>query len=230
MGKQKKTLFGDTLIEVMLAVGIFSLVSIGVVSVMTMSSGKNENTLLTTMARAEIDSQAEAIRFIHDAYVSERDNGEYTKIWNQIKDLSSSSGNINIAVPETCDSVYNDSTLENSLSQLHAFIVNTRKMGNSNGTGDGTIVKFSTSSSKFHSASTYPRLIWNSDNSKNDELSESTSATSLYRAEGIYDIVRASKTGTGSTYYDFYIRACWYSNGETVPNTISTVVRLYDPK
>lgn len=62
---------GDTLIEVMLSVGIFGLASIGAISLMNRGLTTAQNSLEITMARQEIDTQAEALRFIHDAYLTE---------------------------------------------------------------------------------------------------------------------------------------------------------------
>ena len=68
----KSTKRGDTIIEVMFAIAVFSLVA--VLSVMSMDSGINngENALETVTVRNEINAQAEALRFIHSYLISER--------------------------------------------------------------------------------------------------------------------------------------------------------------
>ena len=78
---------GDTLIEVALAIGIFSMVAIAVVTVMTGGTSSTQTALETTLAREEIDVQAEALRFIHDSYITDdvADN-VYTKVWKKITD------------------------------------------------------------------------------------------------------------------------------------------------
>jgi type II secretory pathway pseudopilin PulG len=55
---------GDTLIEVTLAVGIFSMIAVAVVATMSSGTTNAQTALETTLARAEIDAQAEALRFI----------------------------------------------------------------------------------------------------------------------------------------------------------------------
>ena len=70
----KKT--GDTLIEVMFAVAIFSMVAISAVAVMNSGMSNAQGTLESTMARNEIDAQAEALRFIQSSYVAERRDGD----------------------------------------------------------------------------------------------------------------------------------------------------------
>ncbi len=79
---------GDTLIEVMFAVGIFGLVAIGAVGVMNRGLYTAQGTLETTMARNEMDTQAEALRFIHDAYASKKKSASntYSELWNLIRD------------------------------------------------------------------------------------------------------------------------------------------------
>jgi len=64
---------GDTLIEVMFAVGIFGLAAVGAISLMNKGLAVSQNNLETTMARQEIDTQAEALRFIHNAYLTEKE-------------------------------------------------------------------------------------------------------------------------------------------------------------
>ena len=63
---------GDTIIEVMFAIAVFALVA--VLSIMMMNQGVDsaENALELVTARNELNAQAEALRFIHSSYVSER--------------------------------------------------------------------------------------------------------------------------------------------------------------
>ena len=65
---------GDTLIEVLLAVGIFSMIAISVVAVMSGGTSSAQTARETTLAREAIDAQAEALRFIQTAYISDRDS------------------------------------------------------------------------------------------------------------------------------------------------------------
>lgn len=238
---------GDTLIEVTLAVGIFSLVAIAIVSVMTGGNSSAQTSLETTLARAEIDAQAEALRFLQTAYISDKNNNEddkYVKIWEKITSSaikgSNISSNVTNYTPSTCAELYNDSN-STSIKNLNGFVINTKKLGNfSKSDIEDVIVssKDDSSSSKFTEASTYPRLIYNSTDS--EALVSSGSESNLYRAEGTFIVaVKDNRTTTlsdgkstdskQSAYYDFYIRTCWYGPGDETPSTISTVIRLYDP-
>ena len=61
---------GDTIIEVTFCFVVFILVSAISVSMMNRSYAKIQNSLQITTVRNEIDAQAEALRFIHDSYIS----------------------------------------------------------------------------------------------------------------------------------------------------------------
>ena len=71
---------GDTLIEVMFAVAIFGMAAIGTIALMNRGLASTQNSLETTMARQEIDAQAEALRFLHSAYISEPKKANPTPI------------------------------------------------------------------------------------------------------------------------------------------------------
>lgn len=74
----------------MFAVGVFGLVAIGAIGIMNKGLYDAQKALEITMARQEIDAQAESLRFIHEAYLSEKNNHDlsvqiYTKIWSSLK-------------------------------------------------------------------------------------------------------------------------------------------------
>ena len=75
---------GDTLVEVSIAIGIFSMVAIAAVAVMSGSASSAQTALETTLAREEIDVQAEAPRFIHSAYLSETGSNNNQKIYSNL--------------------------------------------------------------------------------------------------------------------------------------------------
>ena len=57
---------GDTIIEVLLAVTIFSLVAVGSMVLMNRGVAMAQQSLETTLVRQQIDAQAEMLRFVHD--------------------------------------------------------------------------------------------------------------------------------------------------------------------
>ena len=82
VGKTK----GDTLIEVTLAIGIFSMVAVAIVSVMNSSTSGAQTALESTLTREEIDAQAEALRFIQSSYIAKKDDtdGKFAQLWKLI--------------------------------------------------------------------------------------------------------------------------------------------------
>ena len=240
---------GDTLIEVMLAVGIFSMVAVAVVAVMSGGTSSAQTALETTLAREEIDAQAEALRFIQTSYITSRESKEskFGQLWKTIisKAINNNNPSYEIAPaqesllqysPKSCDELYNSGDKE---AETHGFIINTQKLGDFTDASDVVVANTDGGGNKWLArASTYPHLIFgtSTNNTDDDNLVSTNSNSDLYRAEGIYIIaVKDPKTtnivGSGDTaaYYDFYIRTCWYGTGESNPSTISTVMRLYDP-
>jgi type II secretory pathway pseudopilin PulG len=61
---------GDTIIEVLFAVTVFAMVAVGAMTIMNQGTATAQRSLEVTLVRQQIDAQAEAIRYIHQAYVS----------------------------------------------------------------------------------------------------------------------------------------------------------------
>lgn len=243
---------GDTLIEVMLAVGIFSMVAVAVVAVMSGGTSGAQTALETTLTREEIDAQAEALRFIQSSYIAEKDdkNGAFSQLWQTITDSShtiTDTNGINSVTSysvDSCEDLYS-SNVSNIFSQK-AFVIDTRALGDltkANSEAEisaaigktyiSTVPDTGEEAKMFKQASTYPRLVY-SDDAAN--LIESGASQTLQGVEGIYVVAvkdpnstHITEKGKTSAYYDFYIRTCWYGTGDKTPSTISTVMRLYDP-
>lgn len=62
---------GDTIIEVLLAFTIFSMVAVGALGVMNRGVATSQNALEITLVRQQIDAQAEALRAAHQAYAAD---------------------------------------------------------------------------------------------------------------------------------------------------------------
>lgn len=60
---------GDTIIEVMLAITIFAMLSVGALTLMNRGVASAQDALETTLVRQQIDGQAETLRFLHQAYM-----------------------------------------------------------------------------------------------------------------------------------------------------------------
>jgi prepilin-type N-terminal cleavage/methylation domain-containing protein len=61
---------GDTIIEVMIAIAVFSLVAVGGMSIMNQGTNAAQRSLEITLVRQQIDAQAETLRYINQAYVA----------------------------------------------------------------------------------------------------------------------------------------------------------------
>ena len=234
---------GDTLIEVTLAVGIFSMVAIAIVAVMSSGVSGAQTALETTLAREEIDAQAEALRFIQASYIADKntDDKSYQNLWEkitrnavEIREGNEDHENLLHYTPSTCSELYTNGEVAN----FGGFVIDYRNLGVD---ASSALISAKDDSGKFHEASTYPRLIYTKNDKTDDQmdLTADISNYKLFRAEGIYVIAVKDSSLTNivtnigeykkSAFYDFYIRTCWYGSNANEPSTISTVIRLYDP-
>lgn len=74
---------GDTIIEVILAVAIFSLVAVGAMSLMNSGISMAQRSLEITQVRHQVDGQAELLRYVSSNGVP---GGEGGSLWDEIKD------------------------------------------------------------------------------------------------------------------------------------------------
>lgn len=196
---------GDTLIEVLVAITVFSAVAVGSLTVMNQGAMISQRALELTLVREEIDSQAEALRFINASYVAAFKSGLNTYVagspaqqWQTIR-----ANNTVAAV-----SAFGANTVCNT-PPAKSFVINTHK---------ATLMS---TASLLIPARTFSQIQYNA----------SDAVTS---AEGIWiEAIKYSTTAvaneTTAGYIDFHIRACWTSQGQSAPSTIGTIVRLYEP-
>lgn len=229
---------GDTLLEVVLAFVIFSLVM--TIAIVSMNAGitKLEGALELSLTRTEIDAQAEALRFVHNAYVRNPsdEEGTYYQLWTAITDQANDNmASIPDLQPETCSSLYENG--ERSIYSAHAFALNARdihpRSGDNPDLWTSSLVKAEIDDGVFTPTELYPRLVYtvpdafaNAEMTTDDLLLEVDHYTELKRVEGLY--VTAVR-GADETFWDFYIYTCFSEPGATHPTTIGTTVRLYDP-
>lgn len=220
-----KTKRGDTLIEVTIAIGIFSMIAIAVASVMSSGTSGSQMALETTLAREEVDAQAEALRFVHSSYASSKrfedskndydlSDNPYRNIWGQIVQLvnkvtvGEEDDDLNASVqqfaPSTCDELYSNDQGEanpNSLFTQKGFILNLKQLSNPN---EAVIASNDANRGGiFVPTTTYPHLIFNnglqnngsSSNSDSESLATTKQFNNVYQAAGIY-IVGVQDPGT----------------------------------
>ena len=187
---------GDTLIEVLFAITIFSLVVVGAISIMNQGVNASQRAIEITLVRNEIDAQAETLRFLNSSYLSaygtsyaaESPAGQWSTMSHAV----------------TADSVSDSSQC--SVPQS-AFILNTKS------------AKYITGSdAKFSPADTFSQIEYETDGA-------------IENTKGIWiEATKPSSVTQAAGYIDFYIRACWDAPGQSISATISTIVRLYEPK
>lgn len=205
---------GDTLIEVLFAVAVFSLVAVGGISIMNQGLATSERALEITLVRQEIDSQAETLRFLNasynaayqqdttiDDYSINTPAGQWAAMAKSIKDLHNLHvSDFGLTAMGTCPV---------PPRPAGSFIMNTRS------------AQFNSSPAKLQPAKIFAQVNYNV-------------ANQVVSAEGIWieavDSISADANQANADYIDFHIRACWDSPGQSPPITIGTIVRLYEPR
>jgi type II secretory pathway pseudopilin PulG len=197
---------GDTLIEVLFAVSVFSLVVVGSLSIMNQGSATAERSLEITLVRQQIDSQAETLRYLNSSYVTAVANGstiQSDSLAGQWQSIQNVTGNQDISAfsGDTCPS--------STAPPANSFILDTITTADSSryiGINEST----------YESASSFSQFGYKA---------------GLPMADGIWiqAVKDKSNNQTNADSIDFHINACWDSPGQTVPMTIATIVRLYEP-
>lgn len=197
---------GDTIIEVMFAITIFSLVVVSGLAIMNQGAYTAQRSLEISLVRSQIDAQAEALRFLNSSYIAAYngesatyDNNTPAQQWkliqSKIKDIKQVSQFGNIS---TC-SEPDDST---------SFILDFKN------------AKFV--SGKLNKATTFSRVVY-------DKSNILTSAEGIW-IEAVRSSIISDNDQDNAGYIDFHIRACWDSPGQIMPITLGTIVRLYEPR
>lgn len=76
-----RSMRGDTIIEVVLAVTIFSLIAVGALTLMNNGMAMAQRSLEITLVRQQLDAQAETLRYVSDRA---REGGQYAALWADI--------------------------------------------------------------------------------------------------------------------------------------------------
>lgn len=192
---------GDTIIEVLFAITVFSLIAVSSLSLMNQGTAAAQRSLELTLVRQQIDSQAEALRYTQASYVAAYvDSGTYNintpaGQWRNIVDTKAHDGD---ATPFgiTC------------AAPAGAFVMNTQTVR--------------TDDTHFTAADTYARVTY-----KASPLTEIDKAGGIW-VEAIKS--KSFNDPAQAPYIDFHIRACWDGPGQSVPMTTGTIVRLYEPR
>ncbi len=195
---------GDTLIEVLFAVTVFSLVVVTSLSIMNQGTSASLRSLQITLVRQEMDNQAETLRFLNSAYVAAYYKGyaptvvspaqQYYRIKEDIKNAG-----------EQSVSAFGSSTKNCEVAPSDSFILNTRSSQYLKGAAANMDI-----------AEGYSQVIYNASNT-------------VTKSRGIWIEGVRSTPSDGSSYTDFHIRACWSAPGTGQAMNLGTIVRLYEP-
>jgi len=199
---------GDTLIEVLFAVTVFSLVVVTSLTLMNQGTSASLRSLQITLVRQEIDSQAETLRFLNSSYVSAYYPGyspnitdatstpaeQYFKIISDVKAKGATSVSPFGGGGTTCQTPPTASFVVNSRAALYQ--------------------KYDIT--KISAADTFPQIVYGG-------------GTTITTSKGLWIEAVRSAPANGTSYVDFHIRACWYAPGTGLPMNLGTIVRLYEP-
>ena len=193
---------GDTIIEVMLSIVIFSAAVVGSIAIMNRGVAMAQRSLEVTLVRQQIDAQIALLSYA---------NSKVPSVWDYII-------NNKIASENAAKKMSSQSTSScPSASDLQGGFFMTRSAVKK------SIQVNSISQSNYKPAITYSMVDYL--NNKKSSVSDKTRAYGMW----IYAVESESisKSSNGKA-YDMHIMACWNSVGVSVPMTISTVVRMYN--
>jgi len=191
---------GDTIIEVLIAVTVFSLVAVGSLTIMNRATNTAQQAIEITLVRQQVDAQVEALRAAHQAYSrfttdAARDNS----VWKSLKATSINTIPANASCPS-------DDALRNN----QAFIMNPQQATIMTA-DEGAVLSMND-----QNAPVFPQVI-------NDK------ATGKLAGYGLWIERHPVSGGFTPAAYDFRVRACWYGSGTgDTPMALETTVRLYD--
>lgn len=202
---------GDTLIEVLFAITVFALIVVTSLALVNQGIAASQRSLEITLARQQVDGQAETLRFLHDSYVHDYYSGisfdtadattspaeEYYRILERVRDTGAESASEFGSQP--CQSPPEGS-----------FVLNSRR------------AVAVTNPSIFQAPETYPVLELDTDGVV-------TASRGLW-VEGVRSVQSTDVRQQNTGYVDFHIRACWSALGMDEPMNIGTIVRLYEPR
>lgn len=197
---------GDTLIEVLFAFAVLSLVIVGALSIMNQGTIAAQRSLETTLVRQEIDGQAETLRFLHDAYVANYRTGVVpatgtpARQWYDMSQKITATTTSSLQNLTSCPATY----------PMNSFIV------------DPVTAKYQGANAKLTKSQTFSQLAYDG-------------SGTLSSAQGIWIEAVRSPASTdlnkqNTRFIDFHIFACWDAPNGGPPMTIGTIVRLYEPR
>lgn len=218
---------GDTLIEVLFAVSIFSAVVVGTIVIMNQGIATAQQALEINLVRNQIDTQAELLRHLNNAKLTSigRNATADSSEWDTMASLAGSSAqDYSLIKVFRCGAEANCSAdsptnrpCEPSSLPSNAFFISPLS---------GDVIRMTdVPSGAFRPAETFSQV---------QRLGEAgdTMISNMLWIQPVSDQTDHSDDSlTLTRYYDFHIRACWDSPGAGGGMMkLGTIVRLYVPK
>lgn len=202
---------GDTLIEVLFAISVFSSVIVASLAIMNQGTAASQRSLEITLVRQQIDAQAETLRFMHDSYVSVY----YSGITFNTSDATTSPAeewSRILGSVVTSASAVNDCP---ATTPAGSFII------------DPVNVRFVSANNVALPGTTFAQVQYLADGT-------TFNGTNGLWIEAVRSADKDSSEDDGNQsnvgYIDFHILSCWDSAGVSLPSTQGTIVRLYEPR
>lgn len=199
---------GDTIIEVLFAITVFSLVAVGGLSLMNQGTTMAQRALEIGLVRQQMDAQADALRYLNSAYIEDFHNGGVaTDVWNAVVT------NHREEQAQDFDTVSDPSGCHLPSGNYSPFALDITKLDDAlNPDTSKTALSSLILTPTTKDTITYAKVV-------TDPQPE---------AQGIW--VEAVQNTPNSGFYDFHITACWLSPGQAAPIKLGTIVRLYEPQ
>lgn len=204
---------GDTLIEVLFAFSILSLIVVGAMSIMNQGTVASQRALETSLVREQIDAQAETIRFLHGAYISAYQPGTTYPAntpagqWSVMTQAITTEAATDFGGLLACPALKTSSFIVDSINATYI---------------PASSGKIRTDPNVFVNK-TYAQVGY-------DATSGILSYSDGIWVEGVRSQTSSDVNQQNVRYIDFHIYACWDSPGQGPPITIGTIVRLYEPR
>lgn len=219
---------GDTIVEVLFAIAIFSFVAMVMMDVMQRGSLAAQMSLEITLARNAMNSQAEAVRFVNAAIharVREQEAGQgnvYTETWNEMISHKGAVSDWNAMIVDqggrkVCRDI-----------PSNAFVLDIKNLSSGQQavkSGNVNLVR----------ADVFPRLLYadytGSLTQSEKEQNVIVDNKRFDKSEGIWmEVEEVGDMNKTTTAYDFHIRSCWIGSGQLSPTTQGTIVRVHVTK
>jgi type II secretory pathway pseudopilin PulG len=200
---------GDTLIEVLFAISVFSFVVVSSLAIMNQGTSAAQRSVEITLVRQQIDAQAETLRFMHDSYVAVYQSqrvflssdtspaAQWDKMLKDIDPAKRTASNVSECPAKT---------------PANSFVV------------DPYNVRYYPAADKDLPGTEFAQIKYNS-------LGGFDSSNGLW-IEAIRSVTNTGDNGNqlNTGFIDFHILACWESPGTSISSSQGTIVRLYEPR